>query len=86
MCDQQGDLMNGEGTLSCYNGCTGNIVSPMSYICTDYSIDENWSTGQRVVEYSFPTTADNVFVFRYVSISIKVDRPLFNITRLLGHQ
>ncbi|CAC5400901.1 Delta-like protein D,Fibropellin-3,Protein eyes shut,Sushi, von Willebrand factor type A, EGF and pentraxin domain-containing protein 1,Delta-like protein C,Fibropellin-1,Protein crumbs homolog 1 [Mytilus coruscus] len=62
-----GDIMNGEGVLACYHGCSGSIVNPMAYYCTDYSLDENWSAGQRSIAYTFIPTSDNVFQFGYSS-------------------
>ncbi|XP_071124120.1 uncharacterized protein [Mytilus edulis] len=60
------DILNGEGTLACYHGCSGSIVNPMSYYCTDYSVDENWSAGQRSIYYTVPTFG-NIFQFGYSS-------------------
>ncbi|CAC5400905.1 unnamed protein product [Mytilus coruscus] len=62
-----GVILNGEGVLQCYHGCNGIIANPMSYYCTDYSVDENWAAGQRSVSYNFTPTTDNVFQFRYGS-------------------
>ncbi|XP_076071887.1 uncharacterized protein LOC143043490 isoform X1 [Mytilus galloprovincialis] len=61
-----GDILNGEGVLACYHGCSGSIVNPMSYYCTDYSVDENWSAGQRSIYYTVPTS-DNIFQLGYSS-------------------
>ena len=41
-------------TLNCRVGCTGQ-VGYMSYYCTDFSITENWSAGQRTYIYNFGT-------------------------------
>ncbi|XP_052078414.1 integrin beta-like protein B isoform X2 [Mytilus californianus] len=71
MCDDSniinGDILNGEGVLQCDYGCSGIIANPMSYYCTDYSVDENWAAGQRSVSYNFTPTTNNVFQFRYGS-------------------
>ena len=42
----------GEGNLNCQYGCSGTI-SPMSYYCTDYSTEEDWSFGERQLTYNF---------------------------------
>ena len=46
-----GSLIGG-GNLNCQYGCAGTI-SQMSYYCTDYSIEENWSFGERQLSYNF---------------------------------
>ena len=47
-----GNLLSGEGALNCQNGCSGTITS-MSYICTAFSIPENWLFGERRLTYNF---------------------------------
>ena len=50
-----GNLLSGEGNLACGNGCSGTITA-MSYICTDFSIEENWSFGERRITHNFTAT------------------------------
>ena len=38
-------LLSG-GTLSCRSGCSGTVGS-MSFYCTDYSVSEDWTSGER---------------------------------------
>jgi len=47
-----GLLLNGEGNMVCQYGCSGTITR-MSYICTDFSIDENWSFEECHLTYNF---------------------------------
>ena len=51
-----GTLVSGEGSLTCQYGCSGTITA-MSYTCTDFSIEENWSFGER--RYTHDFTASN---------------------------
>ncbi|XP_072021341.1 integrin beta-like protein A [Amphiura filiformis] len=57
-CDQSlvdsAQLVTGEGNLQCYSGCSGS-VSPMSFYCTDFSTEEDWSTGVNSIVYDAPT-------------------------------
>ena len=54
-CDQSvidsGTLI-GEGKLRCLSGCSG-CVSSMFYRCTDFSIEEDWSFGERLLTHTF---------------------------------
>ena len=59
-----GNLLSGQGSLQCISGCSGTITQ-LSYICTDFSIQENWSFGERSVSFNFSsvtTTADEVTI------------------------
>ena len=38
-------LLNARGRLICRKGCAGRLAA-LKYQCTDFSVDENWSTGQ----------------------------------------
>ena len=42
----------GEGSLTCQFGCSGTI-SPMLYMCTDFSVTENWSFGENRLTNTF---------------------------------
>ena len=46
------DTLIGGGSLNCQYGCSGTI-SQMSYYCTDYSTEEDWSFGERQIMYNF---------------------------------
>ncbi|XP_052078424.1 uncharacterized protein LOC127716301 isoform X3 [Mytilus californianus] len=64
-------LVNGEGSLMCYRGCndtlTRTLVTSLSYYCTEFSEDDNWTYGQRTLNVTFPSTSDNIYVFGYRS-------------------
>ena len=57
----QETLLSGEGSLTCSSGCRGTITS-LSYVCTDFSIAENWSFGENRVVYTFPSTSTSVTI------------------------
>ncbi|XP_076071097.1 adhesion G protein-coupled receptor B1-like [Mytilus galloprovincialis] len=58
-----GNLIEGEGHLTCYSGCNSTI--PMSYFCTDYSIDEDYTIGERTVYIPSNETYDKILLFGY---------------------
>ena len=49
--DTQTLLLSG-GQLTCQSGCSGNI-GDLSYYCTDFSVTDNWSAGERTYTYNF---------------------------------
>ena len=55
-CDQSiiesGTLVSGGGSLVCDQGCSGTVTG-LQYRCTDFSVEENWSFGERRFSYSF---------------------------------
>ena len=51
-CSTTGSLLSGQGNLVCQYGCSGTITR-MSYYCTDFSISEDWSFGERTIVYNF---------------------------------
>ena len=52
----------GGGNLNCQYGCAGTI-SRMSYYCTDYSTEEDWSFGERQLTYNFTgQTTDTITI------------------------
>ena len=54
----------GQGDLNCQYGCSGTI-SPMSYYCTDYSTEEDWSFGERQLTYNFTRLNANVITIGF---------------------
>ena len=52
--DAQSTLLGGNSIyqLACQRGCSGNIAN-FSYYCTDFSIIDNWSAGERTYTYNF---------------------------------
>ena len=57
VCYSNGQNISGLGTLTCQDGCLGNIRA-LSYICTDFSTNENWQYGGDTFSYVFPTNID----------------------------
>ena len=55
---EQEILLDGEGSMTCQAGCSGTIT-PMSYVCTDFSITENWSFGENRIPYVFSSTSSS---------------------------
>ena len=45
-------LLPSGGRLTCQSGCSGT-VGHFSYYCTDFSVTDNWSTGERTYMYNF---------------------------------
>ncbi|KAK3597236.1 hypothetical protein CHS0354_004990 [Potamilus streckersoni] len=60
-----GQLLPGEGSIVCSEGCNGT-VSQLQYYCTDYSESEDWSTGTRTIRYNLTTTSP-IIVFTFTS-------------------
>ena len=42
----------GGGSLVCRSGCEGRNFGSLQYRCTDFSVNEDWSTGQGSNEVS----------------------------------
>ena len=60
-----GSYIPGEGSLTCQHGCYG-VITPMSYTCTDYSTEENWSFGERRFTDSFGPFAGDTITIGFV--------------------
>ena len=64
-CDQStivnDQLIGANGNVQCEQGCSGTI-SDVRYRCTDFSVEEDWSFGERVVTYTFPEGADIITI------------------------
>jgi hypothetical protein len=64
-CDQStivnDQLIGTNGNVQCEQGCSGTI-SDVRYRCTDFSVEEDWSFGERVVTYTFPEGADIITI------------------------
>ena len=46
-------LFKGESKISCRYGCSGNIISPIPYVCTYFSAVDDWTFGEHHITYSF---------------------------------
>ena len=61
-------LFNGEGNINCQYGCSGTIISPLSYVCKYYSSVDDWTFGERDVTYNFSQIAfDDIVTIGTVS-------------------
>ncbi|CAG2199744.1 Delta-like protein B,Fibropellin-1,Fibropellin-3,Neurogenic locus protein delta,Protein crumbs homolog 1,Sushi, nidogen and EGF-like domain-containing protein 1,Protein jagged-1,Protein eyes shut,Delta-like protein 1,Protein jagged-1a,Neurogenic locus notch homolog protein 2,Protein crumbs,Neurogenic locus notch homolog protein 4,Sushi, von Willebrand factor type A, EGF and pentraxin domain-containing protein 1,Protein crumbs homolog 2,Neurogenic locus Notch protein,Neurogenic locus notch homolog protein 1 len=61
-----GDSLDpGEGSINCHTGCVGTLISPLSYYCTDSSVDENWKMGQKTMPVTLNSSTDNIYRFGY---------------------
>ena len=64
MCDAttvaNSDLFNGDdySSLNCQYGCSDTISSRMPYVCTHYSIEDNWSFGENNITHKFNQVSD----------------------------
>ena len=54
-----GNLINGEDSLDCQYGCSGSITSPMSYFCTYFSTEDDWTFGENRITYDFRYALDD---------------------------
>ena len=61
---EQETLLRGEGSMTCRAGCSGTIT-PMSYICTDFSETENWSFGENRLSYIFSSTSSSTLTIGF---------------------
>ena len=55
----KGNLIAGESELKCQYGCSDTIMSKMSYVCTYFSVEDNWSFGEHQVTHNFNNQSDN---------------------------
>ena len=53
-----GTLLAGEGRISCQYSCSGTIISPISYVCTYFSAEDDWSFGEHRETYLFNSVSD----------------------------
>ena len=53
-----GHLFSGGNKIDCQYSCSGNIISPISYICTYFSIEDDWSFGEYHKMYNFIGVSD----------------------------
>ena len=61
-------LFYGEGNINCQYGCSGTIISPLSYVCKYYSSVDDWTFGERDVTYNFSQIAfDDIVTIGTVS-------------------
>ena len=54
-------VLVGDNQLKCQYGRSGTISS-LQYICTEFSIDDNWSFGSRVISHDFSSSGSFVTI------------------------
>ena len=56
-CDQSvidsGDLIGESGNIDCLHGCPESPIANVTFMCTAFSIEEDWSFGERRFSYTF---------------------------------
>ena len=58
-----GTLVGGQGDVECFENCNGDL-GHLSVQCTDFSVDEDWSSGRgRIQAIVPPTDTDDVVQF-----------------------
>ena len=57
-------LVTGEGSVECINGCSGTVISQLSYFCASFSVADDFTLGGRTVSYDFTTikTTDEITI------------------------
>ena len=64
---ESGELIGESGDLECLYGCHYGyniIISNVLFMCTDFSVEEDWSFGERRITYTF-----NPFTYIYKTIT-----------------
>ena len=61
-CDQSviesGDLIGESGDIDCLHGCSESPIANVTFMCTAFSIEEDWSFGERQFSYTFNEISD----------------------------
>ena len=52
-----GNLIGQSDNIDCQHGCSESPIANVTFICTAYSIEENWSFGERRFTYMFNETS-----------------------------
>ena len=52
--------------LECLYGCSSTLtITAMSFTCTDFSIEDNWTFGERILSYTFTQTVDDIITIGF---------------------
>ena len=54
---EDGDILDGSDSIDCLYSCSG-VITEMSYNCTCYSAEDNWSFGHNQLTHVFKRTSD----------------------------
>ena len=52
-------LITGESSITCQYGCSGTIIPTISYVCTYFSVEDNWSFGEYHKTHTFNVSDEN---------------------------
>ena len=67
ICDQSviesGNLIGQSGDIDCLHGCSESPIANVTFMCTDYSIEEDWSFGERRFIYRFNEISNITIAF-----------------------
>ena len=58
-----GILIGVPDALSCQRGCSESTIANVTFMCTDFSIEEDWSIGERQFTYTFNEGPDITIAF-----------------------
>ena len=59
-------VLLGANHLKCQYGCS-ETISSLQYICTEFSISDDWSFGSRVMSYDFSAASDSFVTIGFAS-------------------
>ena len=51
-------LITGQDSINCQYSCSGTIISPISYVCTYFSVEDDWLFGEYHKTYLFNSVSD----------------------------
>ena len=58
-----GILIGLTDALKCQRGCSESTISDVTFMCTDFSIEDDWSFGERQFTYTFNAGLDITIAF-----------------------
>ena len=61
-CNANGDFISRGSELNCQYGCSETILSTMSYVCTYFSAEDDWSFGEYHIAHVFDNVLDETAV------------------------
>ena len=76
-----GNLIGQSDDIDCQHGCSESPIANVTFMCTDYSIEEDWSFGERRFIYTFNENYDVLLAYSgpaWIS-------PFNSILRILTH-
>ena len=58
-----GNLIGPNGNINCLHGCSESPIANVTFMCTAYSIEEDWSFGERQFIYTFNENYDVILAY-----------------------